>query len=116
MRNLYYLLDENKNPYPIEDLSTWAQKLELSGTREVKQEEIDEHYISTVFLGLDHNHSSEGAPILFETMVFSPNPDYNQYQDRYETWDQALEGHKRVCEFVRAGTAIIDRPVLKFKI
>lgn len=49
--------------------------------------------ISTVFLGIDHNHVGwhGAAPILFETMVFGG--DYDGYQERYFTFDDALEGH-----------------------
>jgi hypothetical protein len=49
--------------------------------------------ISTVFLGIDHNHLRQGPPILFETMIFG-GP-YDQYMDRYCTWAEAEAGHAR---------------------
>ena len=47
--------------------------------------------LSTVFLGMDYNHTGEGKPILFETMVFGGDMDGRQ--ERYCTWDEALAGH-----------------------
>jgi hypothetical protein len=93
---IYYIL-EGKTVYPTEDIIHWAQNFELSN-RIVAQSEISGIHISTVFLGLNHNFSGEGEPILFETMVFGGK--YNGYTGRYCTWDEAYEGHFKVCELV----------------
>ncbi len=53
--------------------------------------------VSTVFLGVDHGHS-DGAPVLFETMVFGGK--YTDFQRRYCTYDEAIEGHNNICELV----------------
>ena len=37
-------------------------------------------------------------PVLFETMVFGG--EYDDYQERYHTYDEAEEGHKRIVEMV----------------
>lgn len=80
-------------------------------------------FVSTVFLGLDHNWIEGGAPMLFETMIFEkgwltkkrpqidwdrikrgkkfvikgmrPNErtDIHDWQDRYGTYEQAVAGH-----------------------
>ena len=49
--------------------------------------------ISTVFLGLDHNHWNMhgNQPILFESMVFGGN--FDQYQARYFTVEEAQKEH-----------------------
>lgn len=47
--------------------------------------------VSTVFLGIDHNFG-DGAPLLFETMIFGGK--HNEYQRRYATWTEAEAGHK----------------------
>ena len=58
--------------------------------------------VSTVWLGLDHNYSHEGPPIIFETMVFWGNwSGDDDYQQRYSTMEQALEGHAHALEWVR---------------
>lgn len=63
-------------------------------TYEIKGESI---LVSTVFLGVDHRHG-EGVPVLFETMVFGGK--YNDFQRRYCTYDEAIEGHNNICELV----------------
>jgi hypothetical protein len=55
--------------------------------------------VSTVFLCLDHGHSLDGPPILFETMVFG-GP-MNDWQRRYATWDEAMAGHRETVALVR---------------
>ena len=55
------------------DLLEWGRWFEEPKNRIVKQETLDNDlWVSTIFLGLDHNYSGKGAPILFETMVFFP--------------------------------------------
>lgn len=65
--------------------------------RVVKQETIGDAWISTVFLGLDHSWE-EGPPVLFETMIFGG--EHDMYQDRYCTWEEAEEGHKKAVNLV----------------
>lgn len=60
--------------------------------------------ISTVFLGLDHSFSTEGPPILFETMVF--NGPLHGDMDRYETWDAAITGHEATVKRVQQMIAL----------
>lgn len=57
------------------------------------------YYVSTVFLGLDHQ-MGEGEPILFETMVFpSGDGEFNEQEmDRYSTYQEALDGHWAMVE------------------
>jgi hypothetical protein len=52
--------------------------------------------VSTVFLGLDHNFLRTGPPVLFETMIFGV-PFVSEWQRRYCTWDEAVDGHKAAC-------------------
>jgi hypothetical protein len=59
--------------------------------------------VSTVFLGIDHNYTDEGPPILFETMIFGGR--LSDWQRRYATWEQAEQGH-------RAAVALVTRAVV----
>lgn len=68
LRTGHYILNENGQPIPA-DLDTWARWFEKRD-RILKQEWIGRSWVSTVFLGLDHNYSEEGPPILWETLVF----------------------------------------------
>lgn len=102
----YILVD--KKPVPVSDVIRWAKWYENFDNRTLEQEEIITKkgirvFVSTVFLGLDHRFSSlfgaNEKPILFETMIFGGKHD--QYQARYSTWDEAMEGHKVALEMAR---------------
>jgi hypothetical protein len=57
--------------------------------------------VSTVWLGLDHNYSKTGPPLIFETMVFG-DP-YDQEMRRYPTEEDAMRGHLAAVDALRAG-------------
>jgi len=90
----WYVLDENKKPVKV-GLLEGAKAMEKS--RSVAQTDVDngEISVSTVFLGLDHSFGY-GPPVLFETMIFGGPED--GYQERYTTWDEAVEGHKKAVK------------------
>lgn len=91
----YYILEGHE---PKEcDLMTWAMWFEKAD-RKVAQTEKGKVYVSTVFLGLDHQFGTNGPPLLFETLVFGGG--YNDDMEQYSTWDEAVEGHKLMCDKV----------------
>jgi hypothetical protein len=55
----YYILDDDKEPHPV-DMRTWALTFEALENCYVKQTSTAGAMVSTVFLGLDHNHSGYG--------------------------------------------------------
>jgi hypothetical protein len=61
----------------------------------IRQDHASGVMVSTIFLGLDHNFG-DGPPLLFETMVFSGR--HAGVQERYSTWDEAVDGHARWVE------------------
>jgi len=102
---LFYKLDDSHTPIPVEDPVDWAKWMEThKGGRVVDRSEVGGFLVSTVFLGLDHDHTGRAGPILFETMVFrsdkSPNQ-FDTYQERYKTWEEAELGHAQAVEYVR---------------
>lgn len=97
MDNMYYKL-EGKVAVAVSDTMEWAKCFEADN-RHVDLTEMDNVYVSTVFLGINHQYG-EGPPLLFETMVFGGVLD--QEQDRYSTWDEAVIGHKNTVERVKA--------------
>lgn len=105
----YYALDENNNVFRA-DMNEWA-KCFKKDTFIVKQEHIDNKFVSTVFLGIDHNFNllyadddkDEYKPHIFETMVFNEGEGREQYCDRYSTWKEAEEGHQRAIQWVKNG-------------
>ena len=72
-------------------LTEFATAMQDDTNRIMAQATIKELQISTVFTGINQNWG-EGAPILFETMVFGL-PDDLQPQWRFSTWDEAMEIH-----------------------
>lgn len=90
----WYVLKDHK---PIKckdkDIEEWEVFYENIDNRLVAKYEKYGIYVSTVFLGIDHNMFLDGPPIFFETMIFGGK--YDRYQERYSTWEEAEEGHKR---------------------
>jgi hypothetical protein len=93
---MYYLLEKNHKLIKT-DLITWI-KFFKNFDRIVKQEDIGNTKISTVFLGIDHNFG-KGKPLLFETIIFGG--EHDQYQDRCSTWEQAEKMHQKAIDLVK---------------
>jgi hypothetical protein len=68
----------------------------------VAQVQIGRCFVSTVFLGTDHNWWDQGPPILFETMIFTDGEP--GHCERCSTWLEAEEQHARVVAMVEEGT------------
>jgi 20S proteasome alpha/beta subunit len=97
----YYLLNEDKTVRVVEDVLEWAKSHERrDSNRFVANTEIGPYRVSTVFLGLDHNHGM-GRPHIFETMVFGSGNYDEQDQARYSTYQEAIDGHDAMCNKVR---------------
>lgn len=85
-----YILDD-KNVVVSVNLETWAKWYETADRTVAKTNVNNDVNVSTVFLGLDLSFG-DGPPLLFETMIFGG--EHDQYQERFETWEQAEAGHK----------------------
>ena len=102
---MYYKLDENKKVIPssIEEWSDFIIKEFPTNYTRVGNDIIDGNLISTVFIGLSYAYSiHSGNPIVFETMIFDKN-NHGFYQEKYSTWKEAEEGHKKAIEWVKNG-------------
>lgn len=66
----------------------------------------DECEVSTVWLGLDHQYSPGGPPLIFETMIFGGPCDSECW--RYSTEAQAVAGHAEAVRVARAALAKVD--------
>ena len=99
---MYYLLDENKMPYKV-DFREGLKVYDDINMKVTKQDNFDGARVSTVFLGLDYGYgdrdSPDYQPILWETMVFGG--EYDEYQERYTSHEEALKGHERMVELVK---------------
>jgi len=104
-KDRYAILSENGDVIKC-DLMTWSKAMQ-EGYRKIRQEELPHGYwLSTVFLGLNHNYDPSGPPEYFETMIFEPGPRWNEFSKkwlehgsecycaRYASFAEALEGHQ----------------------
>jgi hypothetical protein len=100
----YFILDANKNVV-YSTMDEWvAWRVKHPGDKNVFSNEINGYWISTVFLGMDIGFGT--PPLYFETMVFKKvgnDIDFSGriYEDRYETYEQAKEGHAYACRYVK---------------
>jgi len=102
--NDLYILDDEWNPVPCNDVVVWGRWFETADR--VVACDVDEREespykgqrISTVFIGLDHRFGRSGPPILWETLVFGGPLDGEM--DRYTSLDEARKGHHRMCQRV----------------
>lgn len=88
----HYILDAEGNPVLERSMMAWTMwRVANEEAMIVARDELNNCFVSTVFLGINHNWSG-GEPILYETMVFDGPLDGEQ--DRYCTKQEAEEGHK----------------------
>lgn len=57
--------------------------------------------ISTVWLGIDHNHIGIGPPLIWETMIFGGDWDHEHW--RYTNRAHAYDHHEEIVRALRAG-------------
>ena len=103
--NVRYILNESGEPELCEDLLTWGRWYERCD-RHVDATTVGDLWVSTVFLGIDHDFSGLGPPILWETLTFRLDPedhsrlimggsDDTGQSARYSSKADALKGHAR---------------------
>jgi hypothetical protein len=114
--------EDGHTPIPCYSLIEWGRWLEELDHRSLWWTGNATKWVSTVFLGLDHNYCFSGPPILFETMAFRHEgrmmEDYfsgemrpvaeTLCQERYSSWDDAEIGHKAAVRkyLVNANTRV----------
>ena len=105
----------DKNGIKI-DVVEWGRLFEDMSYKIIKKDDIivdDKTYmVSTVWLGINHNFSGKGEPIIFETMIFGKDYD-GEYQERYHTEKGAIYGHKKAIKLLKSGELFLN--VLKKK-
>lgn len=95
---MWYILDEKNKPVEA-NITEYVEWEKLNPTKRIiKQESIGDARVSTVFLGLDHSFDI-GIPVLWETMIFGG--EHDQYQARYTSYDDAVEGHEAALALIK---------------
>lgn len=81
------------------DVLEWTKEFESLSTRKVNDTVLPNgKWVSTVWLGLDHNLGGK-KPHIFETMVFPGKNNLDELEcRRYSTESEALAGHEELCK------------------
>lgn len=96
---MWYKLDKNNRPIPCKNSNEYMKwETKNLDKKAIRQQHVDDVYISTVFLGLDHGFGGKN-PVLWETMIFGG--EHDQYQERYISYQDALEGHYIAVQLVK---------------
>lgn len=99
---------KDKKPVKVEDVLEWARWFDTNERHlgYFADEERD-FRISTVFLGLSHDFDfgrkgyGETPQNIFETMIFTSLPlEINNYQVRYDTWEEAMADHEELKNMI----------------
>lgn len=111
----WYMLDQDKNPIPVDPNTVEYQRWEENRENWIlKQESIGPYWISTVFQKYDSNNhfGKENSPWpkqFYETLVSRENAIDKRargeeiLRDHYETWDEATAGHAEIVERIHGG-------------
>jgi hypothetical protein len=84
--------DDNGQPLREQDSDRWCEWIGRDENRVIWHTDLfDGVIVSTAFLGVDHNFSARGAPILWETVIVRGS--HVQYQERYSSSSAAFAGH-----------------------
>lgn len=104
--HIFYILDENKNVVPgsLQEFDNLFGTEEGNEKRRVGLDVISDKEVSTVFLGTPYFSLSNDEVLFFETMVFAEKNHWRDiYMDRYSTWQEAEQGHKKAIQWVKNG-------------
>jgi len=76
--------------------------------RRVAEDTVGPYWVSTVWLGINHNYGPHGPPLIFQTMIFPwdeatkrPKKMSELCMWRYATEGEASYAHKRIVEHLR---------------
>ncbi len=92
-----YWIEVDGIPQPA-TLLEWANWFEKADRHVLLTHLTPEIYVSTVFIGLNHNWGS-GPSLLYETMIFGGALDNKQW--RYSTRKDAITGHAAAVRAAR---------------
>jgi hypothetical protein len=102
-----YIL-EGTQPVPEPDPVAWARWCAAANRLVAVTQVTRALQVVTVFLGMDHNTTPGGAPILFETRVAGTGGPLEDACERYRTWEEAVQGHTAMSQ--RCVHALVSAP------
>lgn len=115
-RAVWYTLTSDKQVVPVSTSDLGPEKyiailkaLDNQDLNRVGRTQIGPFLVSTVFLCC--NVGFPGRSLFFETMVFHNDHRENldSFTRRYETYEEALDGHKKIVEHVQTLHAVAQQ-------
>jgi hypothetical protein len=95
----HYILDADGNPRLEPDMEAWVAWMQLDERPLAETQVSPEVCVRTRFMGTDQRRTEVGAPLLWTTMIVGGK--HNDFQERYASRDEALEGHKRAVALAK---------------
>lgn len=97
-RPMYFRRDGTPYPPGMKGLLAWTEDSLNLNYKIIEQTELGNGcWVSTVWLGLDHNFGFVTRPLIFGSMVFhKEQPDLECW--RYSTEEEAQRGHKMLVK------------------
>lgn len=114
MRNQVYMLSPINTVIPVGENMAIQHEL----IKQLEQTNVNGFYISTVFLGVDHDHNAglydpciatDYKPLIFETMIFDQHGE-ERYQVRYRSYELAMAWHGRLVALLGKGEKTRNLP------
>ncbi len=95
-----FILDEHNVPIAEPSLHKWSAWHSTHEDRVcIGHEKVGKKTVSTRFFGTD----TAGLRCMFETMVFADHLPIHAMTRRYETYDEAVAGHRETIERIKKG-------------
>ncbi len=94
--NHFYKL-VNQEPVPC-SLEEYAKSMQIESNRIIKQTQIKDLFVSTIFTGIDYSFGLAEKK-LFETIVFGLDEEIHpKWQNA--TWNEAIEKHHEIIKMI----------------
>lgn len=103
--DMYLLAADGETPVPVTDAVAWARRRTTESGAFSEYGRVGNWFgvnaanervqVSTIFLGMDHDWTFRGPPVLWETMLFgcAEGSKLDQYCVRYTSAKAAKRGH-----------------------
>lgn len=94
--------DKLGNPIPPE---RWGELHADENYMQIGRDDIGPMHVSTVWVGINMNYTREGAPVIFETMIFGGPMDLATW--RYSDEDEARNHHNLIVYGLTSGRLLL---------
>ncbi len=78
-------------------LEEWARLSSDRTYARIAYTQVGHLEVSTVWLGIDHGFGWTERPLIFETMILGATDSEDDYQARWSTEQEALDGHSEAA-------------------